>query len=167
MSCRAAVCWPRSHPGATQPVRDSGAIGPCQNSSAAHLLSINASHSLHLLRPPPTSSFSPGGLFLLCHRSRPCTVLPCWWVFFFSSWFCPSKQWFFSYSCPSQPHASSPPLYLVPTEKFLTHYILNWKPAECGGCELGATRRSSSKPPTLTPSAIPMPQYYHYLNEIS
>lgn len=58
-------------------------------------------------------------------------------IFFFQ--FCPGKQWFFSYFYPSQPHAPSPPLYLVPAEKFLTHYILNWKPAECGGCELGAT----------------------------
>lgn len=41
----AAVRWPRSHPGATQPVQDSGAHGPCQNPIAPHLQSINASHS--------------------------------------------------------------------------------------------------------------------------
>lgn len=68
---------------------------------------------------------------------------------------------FLSFATPSLP------LYLVPTEKFLTHYILNWKPAECGGCELGAAGRSSSKPPALTLSALPTAQYYHCLHEIS
>lgn len=57
----AAVQWPPSHPGATQPVQDSGAHGPCQNPIAPHLQSINASHS----RSPTPSPTLPQTLTLL------------------------------------------------------------------------------------------------------
>lgn len=66
----AAVRWPRSHPGATQPVQDSGTIGPCQNPTAPHLLSINASHSSspspsHTPPSPSPSSSSSSQTYLL------------------------------------------------------------------------------------------------------
>lgn len=57
----AAVQWPPSHPGATQPVQDSGTHGPCQNPIAPHLQSINASHS----RSPTPSPTLPHTLTLL------------------------------------------------------------------------------------------------------
>lgn len=57
----AAVQWPPSHPGATQPVQESGAHGPCQNPIAPHLQSINASHS----RSPTPSPTLPQTLTLL------------------------------------------------------------------------------------------------------
>lgn len=139
---------PRCHPACAGLRRDWPRLKLHSSTSAIHKRQPLTSSP----RPPPTSSTSTAGLFLLCHLSRPCTVLLPSCFFFFQ--FCPSKHWLFPYSCSLEPHA----LYLVPTEKFLTHYILNWKPAECGGCELGAAGRSSSKPPALTPSDIPMAQ---------
>lgn len=65
-----AVQWPPSHPGATQPVQDSGAQGPCQNLNAPHLQSINASHS-HSPTPSPTL---PRSLAFLYFAHRLCRL---------------------------------------------------------------------------------------------
>ena len=125
MGC-VAVQWPPSHPGATQPVKDSGVQGPCQNPIAPHLQSINASHS-HSPSPSPTLPQTLTLLhFTLSHLLF--TLVFKFLVYPYEHSFA-SLFWF--YSCWPFPYPSLPPcpstllpiFYLHPMEKSPTHYV--------------------------------------------
>lgn len=149
----AAVRWPRSHPGATQPVQDSGTIGPCQNPTAPHLLSINASHSSspspsHTPPSPSPSSSSSSQTYLLIlvfPTERHLNYTPAQSLFYIQ----------FKHSVVLL--LSLPPLQSISLSTFFFYSLsssngkisyplcLRWDPAVCGGSELGTTGHSWSK----------------------
>lgn len=160
----AAVRWPRSHPGATQPVQDSGAHGPCQNPIAPHLQSINASHSRspYSLAHTASDSHTPPFHSLSHWLSHPLMFyfnfqILCIPPFFFLTflWLLPPTTSGFIQAehqlvlplslTPSLP-LFSPSVSLSTSNGKISHplYLL-WEPTECGGSELGTTRHSWSK----------------------
>ena len=158
----AAVRWPPSHPGATQPVQDSGAHGPCQNPIAPHLQSINASHS----RSPTPSPTPPQTLTLLHFAlSLSLSLSPTNFFILISKFYASPRFAFLQLLPPTTSgfihaeHQLALPLSLTPSLPLLSpsaslstsngkisHPLyLQWEPTECGGSELGTARHSWSK----------------------
>lgn len=165
----AAVHWPRSHPGATQPVQDSGTTGPCQNPTAPHLLSINASHSCS-----PSPSHTPPSpsqtylLILVFPTERHLNYTPAQSLFYIQ----------FKHSVvlplslpPCNPSHSYVFLFslLFQWKKSFAHYVfsgiqlcvvaVNWEPQDIPG-------PSGLKPPALTPSDCGQNQSHAHLSAV-
>lgn len=142
-------------------MQDSGTIGPCQNPTAPHLLSINASHSCspspsHTPPAPSSSSSQTYLLTLVFPTERHLNYTPAQSLFYIQ--FKHSVVLLLSLP-PLQSISLSLSFFVcspLPMEKSFTHYVfsgiqlcvvaVNWEPQDIPGPR-------GPKPPALTPSS--------------